>query len=52
MTEDGKLDAYARLAIEVGVNLVPGQDLQITGMLEHSPLVRAIANAAYAAGAR
>jgi aminopeptidase len=52
MNEDGKLDAYARLAIEVGINLVPGQDLQITGLLEHSPFARAIANAAYAAGAR
>ena len=52
MSENGKLDAYARLAIEVGINLVPGQDLQITGLLEHHPLARAIANAAYAAGAR
>jgi aminopeptidase len=52
MSENGKLDAYARLAVEVGINLVPGQDLQITGMLEHHPLARAIANAAYAAGAR
>jgi aminopeptidase len=52
MTENGKLDAYARLAIQVGINLVPGQDLQITGLLEHHPFVRAIANAAYAAGAR
>jgi aminopeptidase len=52
MSENGKLDAYARLAIEVGINLVPGQDLQITGLLEHHPFVRAIANAAYAAGAR
>jgi aminopeptidase len=52
MSENGKLDAYARLAVEVGINLVPGQDLQITGLLEHHPFVRAIANAAYAAGAR
>jgi aminopeptidase len=52
MSQNGKLDAYARLAIEVGINLVPGQDLQITGLLEHYPFVRAIANAAYAAGAR
>ena len=52
MSEDGKLDEYARLAIEVGVNLLPGQDLQITGMVEHHPLVRALAKAAYAAGAR
>ena len=52
MSDDGRLDTYAQLAIEVGVNLVPGQDLQITGLLEHHPFVRAIAGAAYAAGAR
>jgi aminopeptidase len=52
MSEDGRLDTYARLAIEVGINLVPGQDLQISGLLEHHPLVRAIAGAAYETGAR
>jgi aminopeptidase len=52
MSDDGRLDTYAQLAIEVGLNLVPGQDLQITGLLEHHPFVRAIADAAYAAGAR
>jgi aminopeptidase len=52
MTDNGRLDAYARLAIEVGLNLVPGQDLQITGLLEHYPFARALANAAYGAGAR
>jgi aminopeptidase len=52
MSENGRLDTYARLAIEVGVNLVPGQDLQITGLLEHHPFARALAGAAYAAGAR
>jgi aminopeptidase len=52
MSDNGRLDTYAELAIRVGVNLVPGQDLQITGLLEHHPLVRAIADAAYAAGAR
>jgi aminopeptidase len=52
MSDNGRLDAYARLAIEVGVNLVPGQDLQITGLLEHYPFARALANAAYGAGAR
>jgi aminopeptidase len=52
MSDNGRLDTYAELAIRVGVNLVPGQDLQITGLLEHHPFVRAIADAAYAAGAR
>jgi aminopeptidase len=52
MSDNGRLDAYAQLAIEVGLNLVPGQDLQITALLEHHPFVRAIASSAYAAGAR
>src|ERR671915_555192 len=52
MSDNGRLDTYARLAIEVGINLVPGQDLQITGLLEHYPFARALAKAAYAAGAR
>jgi aminopeptidase len=52
MSENGRLGTYAQLAIEVGLNLVPGQDLQITAMLEHHPFVRALAETAYAAGAR
>jgi aminopeptidase len=52
VSDNGRLDTYAQLAIEVGLNLVPGQDLQITAMLEHHPFVRARAETAYAAGAR
>ena len=47
-----RLDRYARLAVEVGVNLAPGQDLLVNAMVEHAPLARAVARAAYAAGAR
>ncbi|MGI8606696.1 MAG: aminopeptidase [Gaiellaceae bacterium] len=47
-----RLDAYARLTIEVGVNLEAGQNLEITAYVEHAPLVRAIVKAAYEAGAR
>jgi aminopeptidase len=42
---------YARLAVEVGVNLVPGQDLLIDADIAHAALVRHAARAAYAAGA-
>src|SRR6266540_1535574 len=52
MTTDERLDRYARLAIEVGVNLRPGQDVLITAAVEHAPLARSVARAAYAAGAR
>ena len=49
---DHHLDACARLAIEVGVNLIPGQELQVDAHVEHAPLARAVTRAAYAAGAR
>jgi aminopeptidase len=49
---DGRLDRYARLALEVGVNLDAGQDVLIMGLLEHAPLARALTHAAYGAGAR
>lgn len=52
MTSEERLDRYARLAVEVGVNLQPGQDMLIEGAVEHAPLVRQLARAAYAAGAR
>jgi aminopeptidase len=48
---DDLLERYARLAVEVGVNLQPGQALEVNGLVEHAPLVRAIARAGYAAGA-
>ena len=47
-----RLDRYARLAIEVGLNLAPGQDLLIDALVEHAPLSRSVARAAYGAGAR
>jgi len=49
---DERLEKYARLAVQVGLNLQPGQTLGINALIEHAPLVRAIARQAYAAGAR
>ena len=49
---DDRLDRYARLAIQVGVNVQPGQDVLVEGLVEHAPLVRRLVAAAYAAGAR
>jgi aminopeptidase len=48
---DSLLEAYAELAVQVGVGLRPGQYLHVTALVEHAPLVRAIARAAYVAGA-
>ena len=52
MTTDELLEGYARLAVEIGVNLQPGQDLQINCYPEHLELARATADAAYRVGAR
>jgi aminopeptidase len=48
---DGRLEAYARLIVRVGLNLEAGQDVAITAHVEHAPLVRALARASYEAGA-
>ena len=52
MDGDERLRRYASLAIQVGVNLQAGQDLLVDASVDHAPLVRTAADAAYAAGAR
>jgi aminopeptidase len=52
MAGDERLEAYARLIVGVGLDLQPGQDVQISGYVEHAPLARALARTAYEAGAR
>jgi len=52
VSPDERLERYARLAVEIAVNLQPGQFLRISADPEHLPLVRAIARVAYANGAR
>ncbi|ADW70013.1 peptidase M29 aminopeptidase II [Granulicella tundricola MP5ACTX9] len=46
-----KLDRFARLAVHVGLNLQPGQELLITASTEMIPFVRLITEHAYKAGA-
>jgi aminopeptidase len=48
---DTKLDRLAALAVRVGLNLRPGQEVVMTAPLEAMPLVRRIAEHAYRAGA-
>jgi aminopeptidase len=48
---DSRLENYARLTVQVGLNLQPGQILGLNALLEHAPLARAITAEAYAAGA-
>ena len=47
-----RLDAYADLAVRVGANVQEGQTLFLISQVEHAPLTRALAQAAYRAGAR
>jgi len=49
---NGRLAAYADLIVRVGANVQPGQTVYVNALVEHAPLVRALAQAAYGAGAR
>jgi aminopeptidase len=48
---DAKLDRLAEVAIRVGLNLQPGQELLLTAPTDALPLVRRITEQAYRAGA-
>ncbi|HEY7397661.1 MAG TPA: aminopeptidase [Gaiellaceae bacterium] len=47
-----RLDRYADLIVRVGANVQPGQTLFVVSLVEHAELARALARAAYEAGAR
>jgi aminopeptidase len=47
-----RLDRMADIAVRGGADVAPGQLVDVIGMIAHAPLVRAIARAAYKAGAR
>jgi aminopeptidase len=49
---DSKLARYAELIVRVGANVQPGQIVFVNGLVEHAPLVRAVTESAYTAGAR
>lgn len=46
------INKYAQLIVKKGLNIQKGQDLVITADVECAPLVKAVAKAAFAAGAR
>jgi aminopeptidase len=52
MDTDRLVASYADLAVRAGCNLQRGQRLLIQALVEHAPLARAVARAAYEAGAR
>jgi aminopeptidase len=49
---DGRVDRYAELAVRVGANVQPGQLVEVLAHVEHAEVARAVARAAYRAGAR
>jgi aminopeptidase len=46
-----RLERYADLAVRVGANVQPGQWVDLLAAVEHAPVARAVARAAYRAGA-
>jgi aminopeptidase len=48
----GAIEDYARLVVRVGVDVRKGQDVYVSGDLEHADFLHAIAEDAYRAGAR
>ena len=52
MTPDERLARYGDIVVRVGANVQPDQGVVILAQVEHAPVARAIAAAAYRAGAR
>jgi aminopeptidase len=46
-----RIERYAELAVRVGANVQPGQEVFVHGLIEHAELVRALTRQAYKAGA-
>jgi aminopeptidase len=46
-----RLEQYAELAVRIGANVQPGQEVFVQPMVEHADLARALVRQAYAAGA-
>jgi aminopeptidase len=51
MSDEERLERYADLAVRVGANVQPGQEVFVHGLVEHAELVRALTRQAYRAGA-
>jgi aminopeptidase len=49
--ESTRLRRYAELAVQVGANVQPGQLVDLIAGVEHAPVAREVARAAYRAGA-
>jgi aminopeptidase len=52
VTPEERLRRYAELAVRVGANVQPGQDVVVWCLVEHVEMARAVTREAYRAGAR
>jgi aminopeptidase len=52
VTPEERLRRYAELAVRVGANVQPGQDVVVRCLVEHVEIARAVTREAYRAGAR
>ena len=46
-----RIDRYAELIVQIGANVQPGQIVEVIARIEHAHVARAVARAAYRAGA-
>jgi aminopeptidase len=51
VSPEERLERYAELAVRVGANVQPGQEVVVMCLVEHAPIARAVARQAYRAGA-
>jgi aminopeptidase len=51
-SSDSRLDRYAELAVRIGANVAEDQLVDVWGLVQHAPLLRAVTRAAYEARAR
>jgi aminopeptidase len=52
VTSAARLRRYAELAVRIGANVQPGQDVVVSCLVEHAEIARAVTREAYRAGAR
>ncbi|CAN5778169.1 hypothetical protein BH20ACT14_BH20ACT14_19950 [soil metagenome] len=52
MIPEERLRRYAELTVRVGTNVQEGQDVIVTGYVEHAEIARAVARESYRAGAK
>src|SRR5690349_7313544 len=51
MSPEERIERYAELAVRIGANVQPGQEVFVYGIPEHADLVRALTRQSYRAGA-